>query len=151
MSNGICVKHVKRGQPVTLCTSQTTTPSTIPKGKHVISVSISTWWVYKNFHLIPLYTCSRESCTEVNSPGVNMNYTQYSNVSDSCLNIDNLQENEERYFLVTHFHPGPKYLLKVISKSTFDISPGGMLACVWSGTCFISIHYRDYALVLSLS
>ena len=80
-----------------------------------------------------------------------MNYTQYSNVSDSCLNIDNLQENEERYFLVTHFHPGPKYLLKVISKSTFDISPGGMLACVWSGTCFISIHYRDYALVLSLS
>ena len=134
------MKHVKRGQPVTFCTGQTTTPSTIPQGKHVISVSISTWWVYKNLHLIHLYTCSRESCTEVNSSGVN--YTQYSNVSDSCLTIGNLQKNEERYFLVKHFHPGPKYVLRVISKSTFDVSPGGMLTCVGSGIfCFICIHY----------
>ena len=118
---------------MTLCISQTTTPSTIPKGKHVISVSRSTWWVYKIPHFIPLYTCSRESCTEVNSPGVH------------CLTIANLQKNEERYFLVTHFHPGPKHVLRVLSKSVFDVSSGGMLACVWSGICFINICCRGYA------
>ena len=115
---------------MTLCTSHTTTPSTIPKGKHVISVSRSTWWVYRNPLLISLYTCLRESCTELNSTGVN--YTQYSNVIDSCLTIDNLQKNEERYFLVTHYHPGPKYVLRVLSKSVFNVSSGGMLAYVWS-------------------
>ena len=108
---------------MTLCTSHTTTPSTIPQGKHVISVSTSTWWVY-NPDLTQLYACLKGSCTEVNSPDVN--YTQYSNVSDSCITINNLQEKEERYSLVTHFHPGPKYMLRVISKTTFNVSPGGM-------------------------
>ena len=143
-SDGVCIKHVKRGQPLTLCTSHTTTPSTIPQEKHIISVSSSTWWVYKNPHLIQIYSCLRESCTEVISSDVN--HTRYSNVSDFCITINNLQEKEERYFLVTHFYPGPKYILRVIYKTIFDISPGGMLACVWSGICLISIHCRGYAI-----
>ena len=134
----------KEDKPVTLCTSHTTTPSTIPKGKHVISVSRSTWWVYSNPLLISLYTCLRESCTELNSPGVN--YTQYSNVSDFCLTINNLQKNEERYFLVTHYHPGPKYVLRVLSKSVFDVSSGGYVCICVECICFISIHCRGYTL-----
>ena len=39
------MKHVKRGQPVILCTKLTTTPSTIPLGKHVISVLYSSWLI----------------------------------------------------------------------------------------------------------
>ena len=96
--------HVKRGQPVILCTKRTTTPSTIPHGKNVISVSNSSWLViYKSVSKI-LYTCSRDSC----QPGSNssdVNYTRYSVVTaNNCLVITDVKEDEV-YVLKEYFIP----------------------------------------------
>ena len=132
-----CMMYVKRGQSVTLCTSFISVPSTIPQGKHAFSVSKSQWLIYKNTQSgpipIPLYNCSRESCTQGNSP--NVNYTHYSNVTDSCLTIDNLQETEE-YFFSAHFHPCVTYNE---TRTIFLVLPAGMSACVWSTMCYVIV------------
>ena len=101
MSYGVCVKHMNRGQPVTLCTSHTTTPSTIPQGKHVISVSKSYWQLYVPGRVSSpvLYNCSNGSCEQTNSV---MNNSQYSDITASCLTINNVQEYGQ-YILTVHF------------------------------------------------
>ena len=87
---------------MTLCTTHTTTPSQIPQGKHVISVTRSVWFVVdKKGMQSPLYTCFNGSCIQNSS---NLNYTRYSAVKDSCLTIVDVQENEG-YVFSAHFHP----------------------------------------------
>ena len=96
MSDGICVKHVERGQSVTLCTSHTTTPSAIPKGKHVISVSVYYW----RSHTRILYICYNSTC----KPGTsNVRNFLYPNVTNSCLTIKNIQNNS-KYSLDLYFN-----------------------------------------------
>ena len=122
MSDDICVKHVKRGQSVTLCASHTTTPSKIPQGKHVISISKSQWvLVEKNRHLT-LYSCSKGSCTR-QSPSVN--HTRYPDVSDSCLIINNVQE-KELYSFNIHFYPSN---MMAVTSVHFLVTNEG--TCVW--------------------
>ena len=113
------VKYVKRGQPVTLCTIQTTTPSKIPQEKHVISVTGSLWFVVdKKGSKILLYTCFEGSCIQNSS---SLNYTRYSAVNDSCLTIDDVQEYE-RYVFSANFHPS--YVTKV--DIIFQVTHEGM-------------------------
>ena len=137
MSGGVCVKHVQRGQPVTLCTSYTTTPSTIPQGKHVVSVSYSYWQLYvPNRVSFPiLYNCSNGSCEQTHS---NMDYVQYSDVTASCLTIDNVQEYSE-YILAVYFNMGD-----VKSRVNFSVTHGGIYAhtkkaitCIYHDTLYI--------------
>ena len=97
------MKQVKRGQPVTICTSHTTTPSTIPKGKYVISVSNSSWLViYKGVSKL-LYTCTGGSCKPLSNSS-DVNYSRYSMVTTTCLNVTGAQEDEV-YVLKVHFFP----------------------------------------------
>ena len=104
---------------MTLCTIQTTTPSKIPQGKHVISVTRSLWFIVdKTGTQIPLYTCFNGSCIQ-NS--LNLNYTRYSAVNDSCLTIDDVQENK-RYVFSANFHP--TYVTKV--DIIFQVTHEGM-------------------------
>ena len=132
MSNGACVKHVKRGQSLTLCTSHITTPSVIPYGKYVISVSRSFWSrLNETGRRLRLYTCSNESCTQYH----NVNTTRYSPVSNTCLTINNVQENEEYLYDAI----GTKFGSVSIF---FRISLEGMLACAWNGIYFISVQCR---------
>ena len=137
MSNGACVKHVKRGQSLTLCISHTTTPPEIPHGKHVISVSRSFWSrLNETGRRFRLYTCSNGSCTQYK----NVNITRYSPSSNTCLTINNVQENEEYFFdaLATKFG-----FVSIL----FRISLEGMLACVWNGVYFISVQCRGCVLM----
>ena len=133
---------------MTLCTSFISVPSTIPQGKHALSEFKSQWWAYKYTGLIPIYNCSRISCTQGNSPDVN--YTHYSNVTDSCLTIDNLQETED-YVFSAYFHPRVTYNKTVTTTVFFLVSPAGMFACVCGGggsdICYFSTHYRGYVIV----
>ena len=99
MSRGYCVRHVTRGLPVILCTRHTTTPSTIPQGKHVISVSSSQWFIYTGRER--LY-CEKGSCPQNYS---HLNYRCHSNISHSCLTINNAQKNKYHYYLSVYFNP----------------------------------------------
>ena len=112
LSDGVCVKSVERGQPVTLCASNTTTPSTIPHGKHVMDVYRSEWLirerdnishisnesdVLQSYHkqtsdFKTLYVCSNGSCQWSNSSIEN--YMDYLNVSNNCLTINGVQKNK---------------------------------------------------------
>ena len=114
MSDGICVKHVKRGQPVTLCTRHTTIPSTIPQGKHLIGLS-QFYWRQANRDL--LYTCPSGSCELTQSV---LNSTHYSDVSDSCFTIDNVTENR-KYILLAYFNVN-----NVHSNVNYFVTCGGM-------------------------
>ena len=121
MSNGVCVKNVKRGQPVTLCASHTTTPSTIPQGKHVISVSNSYWQLYVPGRVsIPvLYNCSNGSCEQTYS---GTNNAQYSDVTASCLTINKVQEYGQ-YILAVHFN-----MDDARAQVIFSVTYGGIYA-----------------------
>ena len=121
VSNGVCVKHVERGQPVTLCASYTTTPSTIPPGKHVIDVYKYEWLIrdrentsYKSdvpfsfLNQFPndfkfLYMCSNDFCQWSRSISSDENYTSYLNDSNNCLTINRVQ-NREFYRLKVVFY-----------------------------------------------
>ena len=120
-SEGNCVKQVKRGQPVTLCTSHTTTPSTIPKGKHVISVSNSSWVVIYKGVSKPLFTCSRGSCTSLSNSS-DVNYTRYSMVTANCLTVSDVQEDEV-FVLNVHFYP----MTPSVNNVSFNIKYTGEL------------------------
>ena len=95
--------HVRRGQLVILCTKITTTPSTVPKEKHVISVSKSLWLVTYRGVSKTLYTCSRGSCKQW-SNSLDVNYTRYSVVTDKCLAITDVKMDEV-YTLNVYFTP----------------------------------------------
>ena len=106
MSEGVCVKHVKRGQSVTLCITLITTPSTIPQGNNVISVSNSSWLLHYGGVSKPLYTCLRGSC-KLWSNSSDVNYTRYSVVTannNSCLTVTDVQEDEV-YVLEVVYNP----------------------------------------------
>ena len=121
ISNGSCVKQVKKGQSVTLCTRHTTTPSTIPRGKHVISVSNSSWLVIHEGVLKPLYTCSSSSCKPLSNSS-DVNYTRYSTATANCLTVSDVQE-EEVYVLKVHFYP----VTPSVTTVSFDIKYTGEL------------------------
>ena len=125
ISHDRCVKYVKRGQQrVSLCTRHTTTPSDITRGKHAISVTRSLWFIVdKKGSQIPLYTCFEGSCIQNSS---NLNYTRYSAVSDSCLTIDDVQENEG-YVFSANFHP--TYVTRVVI--LFQVTLEGINAHVY--------------------
>ena len=98
MSEGVCVKYIKKGQSVTLCiTDNTTTPSTIPQGKNIIIISNSLWLVNYGDVSKTLYSCSRDSCTPW-SNFTDVNYTRYSVATDNCLTVTEAQENETYIF-----------------------------------------------------
>ena len=89
MSGRVCVMQVKKGEPVTLCTSHTTTPSTIPQGKHVIHVSKSHWKIRnENGDLEYLYTCANDNCTTYRNT---FKYDYFKDVNESCLAIYNVK------------------------------------------------------------
>ena len=119
VSDGVCVKRIERRQPVTLCASYVTTPSTIPPGKHVIEVYKYEWLMrdLENISdisdvLLPfpnqitsdfkiLYVCSNGSCQWSDSS--DENYISYLNVSNNCLTINHVQ-NSEYYRLKVVFY-----------------------------------------------
>ena len=117
MSDGICVKHVRRGQPVTLCTSHTTIPPTIPQGKHVISVSVYYWKSYIESHRRSLYRCSRGSCERSSS---DVRDFLYSKVSNSCLTINSVL-NKSKYILDIPYNE-----FSGSTNATFSVTYGGM-------------------------
>ena len=89
LNDGTCVTSAQRGQPVTLCIGQFTTPSTIPQGNHqnVIGVDKS-YWSISHF---PLYKCQNGYCEEWPNNSL-VNYSNFLNVSDSCLTVNNIGE-----------------------------------------------------------
>ena len=114
MYDGVCVKHVKRGHPVTLCTSHTTIPSTIPQGKHLVGL-LQFYWRQANMDI--LYNCPSDSCELTHAV---LNSTHYSDVSDSCLTIDHVKESTE-YILLAYFNVNNAY-----SRVHFFVTCGGM-------------------------
>ena len=111
MQEGACVKHVKRGQPVILCTRHTTTPATIPQGKHALNVSNSLWLLNYGGVTKTLYTCSGDSC----QPGSNssdLKYTRYSVVTANCLTVSDVQE-DEIYVLKVYYTPSTPHVSNV--------------------------------------
>ena len=122
MSRGYCVRHVTRGQPVTLCIRHTTTPSTIPQGKHVLSVSSSQWFIHRGALQERLY-CSKGSCTQNYS---HVYYRCYSNVSHSCLTINNAQKKKYYYSLTVYFNPWPTNLMRHRFIVHFHVTYEGM-------------------------
>ena len=117
MSDGVCVKHVKRGQPVTLCTSHTTTPSTIPDGKHVFDVMVYYWLVDTDGQRHVLYWCDSSSCVQGPSDAKDF---LYSDVSNSCLTIKNVQ-NDKKYILNIQYNG-----IDVQTNAIFSVTCGGM-------------------------
>ena len=117
MSDGICAKHVKRGQSVTLCATHTTIPSTIPQGKHVLSVFEYDWLSDTEGQKHVLYSCYKGSCRERSPYARNVSYTD---VSISCLTIKNVQ-NDKMYILDIH-HNG----IGAVTSATFYVTCGGM-------------------------
>ena len=125
-SEGVCVKHVKRGQPVTLCTKYTTTPSTISSRENVIVISNSLWLVNDGGVPNTLYSCSRGSCKAwFNSSHVN--HTRYSAVTANCLTINDVEEDEV-YVLKAYFSP----ITTHVSKVSFHM--------IYNGTGELLIH-----------
>ena len=94
--------NVKRGQPVTLCTTITTTPAVIPQGKHVVSIHESHWFTYSTqadgtiLSISCLYNCQNGSCHQC-SISTHVKYTIL-NVNSSCLTIDNILEKEKTHY-----------------------------------------------------
>ena len=89
MSGHVCVMQVKKGEPVTLCTRHTTTPSTIPQGKRVIHVSKTHWKMRnENGDLEYLYTCANDNCTTYRDTFA---YDYLKDVNESCLTINPVQ------------------------------------------------------------
>ena len=81
--------HVKKGDPVTLCTRHTTTPSTIPQWKHVIHVSKVYWKITKeNGDLEYLYTCANDNCPTYRDT---FTYDYLKDVNKSCHTISHVQ------------------------------------------------------------
>ena len=110
MSRGACVINVKREQPVTLCTTITTTPSVIPPGKHVVRLHGSIWFKYISpanrtgllTPIICLYECLNGSCHPC-STSERVNFTNYSDVNNSCITIKYVAEREmSHYFYLQH-------------------------------------------------
>ena len=111
MSQGACVINIKREQPVTLCTTIPTAPSVIPPGKHIVRLHESHWLTYSSpangtglftTPAICLYKCLNGSCHPCTT-SKNVNFTNYSDVNDSCLTIKYVAEKEMRhYFFLQH-------------------------------------------------
>ena len=106
-----------------LCTKHTTMPSTIPQGKHVISVSKSQWFLVEKNRYIPLYTCSNGFCIQQSS---SVDYSHYSDVRGSCLIIKNGQEREQ-YLLTTSFYPS---IVMTDTSVYFLVTNKGVCLCV---------------------
>ena len=132
------MKQVERGQPVTLCASHTTTPSTIPHGKHVISVSNSSWLVlYKGVSKL-LYTCTGGSCKPLSNSS-DVKYTRYSMVTANCLTVTDVQEDEV-FVSNVHFYP----ITPSVTNAYFNIK--------YAGEWIVSIeHYYVYHIAYVLS
>ena len=107
---------------MTLCASYTTTPSTIPPGKHVIDVYKYEWLIRDRENILdrsdvlfPYYRnqitndfkilsmCSNGSCQWSNSS--DENHASYLNDSNNCLTINRVQ-NREFYRLKVVFYNG---------------------------------------------
>ena len=86
MSQGACVRYVKRGQPVTLCTTITTIPAVIPPGKHVVSIHYPVYLLrcLKRFSDYCIYST----------------YVSNTHYSDSCVTINNVTEKEMNQYLI---------------------------------------------------
>ena len=85
---------------MTLCTSNTTTPSAIPQGKHHIGVSEMYWlqpYTESGLNGSIFYTCRSGDCEPTHSI---VNFTHYLDVSDSCSTIENVQKSGKYRFLV---------------------------------------------------
>ena len=102
LTDGTCVINAKRGQSVTLCIGQSQIPLTIPQGKHVIGVDKSYWSkVLLNplrFDLgFPIYRCRNGYCEEwTNNP--NVNYSNFFNVSEFCLTVNDIGAAVSNYY-----------------------------------------------------
>ena len=123
MSDGVCVKHVKRGQSVNLCTSHTTTPSTIPQGKHVINVSAYYWSLHIESNMRTLYKCYNGSCRPGSSNVGNFHYLE---VSNSCLTIKNVQNNSEYILDIYYSGIGAQLYPNALLTVTFSVICRGM-------------------------
>ena len=118
MQEGVCMKYVKRGQPVLLCTKDTTMPSKIPQGKHALSISNSVWMVNNRGVSKTLYTCSRDSC-QLGSNFSDVNYTRYSVVTAKCLAVADVQEDEV-YVLKVYYNPLTSHVSNVSFHMNYD-------------------------------
>ena len=127
ISRGKCVRHVKRRQPVILCTRRTRTPSTIPQGKHVLNVSITKWYI-RTTALSDQLHCSNGSCTQNYS---HVYYRCHSNVSHSCLTINKAQEKEHHYYFTAHFTPPNVMMYKSGSIVHFHVTYEGTYASLY--------------------
>ena len=134
MSRGNCVRHVPRGPPVILCTRHTTTPSTIPQGKHVISVFSSQWFIGIGALTQRLY-CEKESCPQNYSY---VNYRCHSNVSHSCLTINNAHK-DQYYSLEVHFNE--PNLMPYGSTVHFHVTFEGMYGYLYMSYFLIGHNY----------
>ena len=126
MSDGVCVKHIKRGQRVTLCTSHTTIPSIIPRGRNVLRVSGAIWkLIDRNGAIKNLFTCSRDGDFYGAHPSSLYHSTHYSNVTESCLTINSAQRIS-MYVLRTYLHESDVLTDTFHPDVYFYVTYGGM-------------------------
>ena len=128
ISDGVCVKHVKRGQRVTLCTTRTTIPSIIPPGGNVLGVLDANWkFIDGNGALTKLYTRSSACHFYGAHPSSLYHSTHYSDVTESCLTINSVQ-GISTYILTTYLHPPDVLTDTFIPESVvyFYVTYGGM-------------------------
>ena len=138
------MKHVKRGQPVTLCTSHTTTPSIIPEGKRVISVSSAFWFLsIGNGDLQNFYRCfytggSIRRCGYSTRASYLKRYTD---INDSCLTIKHAQSIST--FVLKTFFPN---VFNVTSQTVvFYVTYEGKCTCVCADyKCLVSVVWYSY-------
>ena len=89
---------------MTLCTRRTTIPSTIPRGRNVLGVSGAIWkLIDRNGALRNLYTRSSAGDFYWAHPSSLSHSTHYSDVTESCLTINSVQEIST-YILSTYLH-----------------------------------------------
>ena len=98
------MKHVKRGQQVTLRTTRTTIPSTIPPGGNVLGVLDANWKLIDgNGARTILYTRSSACGFYGAQPSSLLLSTNYSDVTESRLTINSV-ERISMYILTTYLH-----------------------------------------------
>ena len=126
---------------MTLCTEHTTTPSTIPQGKHVIHVSKVHWKLrIENDDLYYVYTCVKDSCTPYHRDNIIFIYDYVKDVNESCVTINHVQNISTLNFVSTNILQSNDLTLQSRRDVHFYVTYEGECTSV-CGLCLVFVVY----------